>query len=133
MCCQKFCKIHRKHLCWGLFFKIKLQASLNLAQVFCSCEFCKISNNTFFQMTHLSNCFSSYLGIGKKKFTWYWCWWDGSAGLSTLMISSSHFPKFLFGFIVIRITLLVIQMVLQDFLRFLFLFLFYIAIFIFYS
>ena len=55
-CSKKFRKIHGKHLCQNLFFNkvagLKPEAcnfikKETLAQAF-SCEFCKISKNTFF-------------------------------------------------------------------------------------
>ena len=59
---KNFSKFTGKHLCQSRFL-MRLQTSglrfikkETLAQVF-SCEFCKISKNTFFYRTYLGDCF----------------------------------------------------------------------------
>ena len=65
---KNFAKFTGKHLCRGLFLvSCRTQAEEILAQVF-SCEFCKISKNTFFIEPHPDDCFWICKNAGETVF-----------------------------------------------------------------
>ena len=58
-----FTKFTEKHLCQGLFFN-------KVAGTGVSCEFCEITENTFFYKAPLDSCFRSYNYSSQIQYSW---------------------------------------------------------------